>query len=60
LNNRWLTAQRRVGSTSVRDSALAYADLTSEPSPFEVMPVDQLVNPGEVAAMSLLPSFSTS
>ena len=40
------------------NSAIAYVDLTSEePSPIEVMPVPQLVNPGEVAALSLLPSF---
>src|SRR2546421_68732 len=40
------------------NSAIAYVDLTSEePSPIEVMPVPQLINPGEVAALSLLPSF---
>src|SRR5437764_12508510 len=40
------------------NSAIAYVDLTSEePSPIEVMPVPQLVNPSEVAALLLLPSF---
>ena len=40
------------------NSAIAYAHLTAEePSPIEVMPIPQLVNPGEVAAMPLLPSF---
>jgi hypothetical protein len=40
------------------NSAIAYADLTAEqPSAIEVMPVPQLVNPGEVATPTLLPSF---
>ena len=58
---------RRVATSSIgfvapipatTNSAIAYAPLTSEePSPIEVLPIPQLVNPGEVAAMSLLPSF---
>ena len=40
------------------NSALAYADLRPDASPaIEVLAVPQLINPGEVAARSLLPSF---
>src|SRR5262245_24265813 len=39
------------------NTALAYADVTSEVSSMTVMPIPQLVEPGEVAQRMLLPSF---
>jgi hypothetical protein len=40
------------------NSAIACADLTAEDaSAIDVLPIPQLVNPGEVSAMTLLPSF---
>jgi molecular chaperone DnaK (HSP70) len=40
------------------NSAVARADLTTEdPTGIEVLPIPQLVNPGEVSPRSLLPSF---
>ena len=41
------------------NSAMACADLTESetPEPIEVLPIPQLVEPGEVAPLTLLPSF---
>jgi hypothetical protein len=39
------------------NSALAHVDAGGETARSEVMPVPQLVNPGEVAELTLLPSF---
>jgi hypothetical protein len=44
------------------NSALAYAEIQAEPDPFapanvQLLPIPQLVNPGEVREESLLPSF---
>jgi hypothetical protein len=39
------------------NSALAYADLSSEDAPIELLTIPQLVEAGEAAGLTLLPSF---